>query len=437
MITLRPYQKEISQKAHDILLSKGLVYLSMEVRTGKTLTALNVCKLYHKGWKDFKVLFVTKKKAIKDIEQQCKDFNIEATVINYESVNKVDTSNIDVLILDEAHSIGAYPKPTNRFKDIRNILTKDNKYTKVIYLSGTPSPESYSQLFHQFRVSDEYSPFKNYVNFYKWSKYFVDEKQKRVANGFMATDYSDANKSKIDEIIKPYFISYTQEEAGFKQQVNEEVLYVKMQDVTYSLIKKLVKDDIVEGKDKVILADTAVKKQSKIHQLNSGTIKFEDGSTKTIDYSKAEFIKQKFKGKKIAIFYIFKQEFELLKEVFTKFTLEPTEFNDSNDLVFLGQIRSVREGLNLSSADCLIMYNIDFSAISYLQGKDRMTAKDRTKENKVYWIFAQNGIEEKIYKSVINKKDYTLSYFKRDYENRKSGTKQDNKGVRKQGLLFD
>ena len=123
MITLRPYQEEISQKAHDILLSKGLVYLSMEVRTGKTLTALNVCKLYHKGWANFKVMIVTKKKAIKDIEQQCKDFGIDAIVINYESVTKVDSSNLDILILDEAHSIGAYPKPTNRFKDIKSILT--------------------------------------------------------------------------------------------------------------------------------------------------------------------------------------------------------------------------------------------------------------------------------------------------------------------------
>ena len=436
MITLRPYQKEISEKAHKILLSKGLVYLSMEVRTGKTLTALNVCKLYHTGWDNFKVIIVTKKKAIKDIQQQCEDFNIKATVINYESVTKIDSSNLDILILDEAHSIGAFPKPTNRFKDIKSILTKENKHTRVIYLSGTPSPESYSQLFHQFKVSDQYTPFKDYVNFYKWSKTFVNETQKRVANGFMATDYSDAKKTKIDEILKPYFISYTQDEAGFKQQVNEEVLTVKMKDITYSLIKKLVKDDIIEGKENVILADTAVKKQSKIHQLNSGTIKFEDGTSKTIDTSKAEFIKSKFKGKKIAIFYIFKQEFELLKEIFPNFTLEPTEFNTSNELVFLGQIRSVREGLNLSSADCLIMYNIDFSAISYLQGKDRMTSKDRIKENKVYWIFAKDGIEEKIYKSVINKKDYTLSYFKRDYENRKPSTKQDNKGVRKQGLLF-
>ena len=58
-------------------------------------------------------------------------------------------------------------------------------------------------------------------------------------------------------------------------------------------------------------------------------------------------------------------------------------------------------------------YNIDFSATSYWQSRDRMTTKDR-KYNKIYWVFAENGIEHQIYKTVIKKKDYTLNHFKRD-----------------------
>ena len=41
---LRDYQKELSQKAVEILRLKKIVYLSMEVRTGKTLTALNTAE---------------------------------------------------------------------------------------------------------------------------------------------------------------------------------------------------------------------------------------------------------------------------------------------------------------------------------------------------------------------------------------------------------
>jgi hypothetical protein len=170
---------------------------------------------------------------------------------------------------------------------------------------------------------------------------------------------------------------------------------------------------VIEGKEETILGDTSVKLQNKIHQLCSGTVKFESGNSMTIDNSKAEFIKEHFKGKKIAIFYIFKEEFLLLKNIFPIFTESPEEFNESNDKVFLGQIRSSREGVNLSSADCLIYYNIEFSALSYIQGKDRMTSKERTKENNVYFIFAKGGIEKHIYKRVSNKLDFTNSYFKR------------------------
>ena len=42
---LRPYQLEISEKAVNILNKNKIVYLSMQVRTGKTLTALNIANL--------------------------------------------------------------------------------------------------------------------------------------------------------------------------------------------------------------------------------------------------------------------------------------------------------------------------------------------------------------------------------------------------------
>ena len=35
--------------------------------------------------------------------------------------------------------------------------------------------------------------------------------------------------------------------------------------------------------------------------------------------------------------------------------------------------------------------------------------------NDIYWIFSEGGIEDKIYKAVSNKKDYTLNVFKKDY----------------------
>jgi hypothetical protein len=74
---------------------------------------------------------------------------------------------------------------------------------------------------------------------------------------------------------------------------------------------------------------------------------------------------------------------------------------------------SGREGINLSTADCLVCYNIDFSAVTYFQVRARLQTKERTTAADVHWIFAENGIEHQIYQTVKNKKNYTLSYFKK------------------------
>ena len=403
----REYQREIIDKGTDIIRSHGFLYLSMQVRTGKTLTSLGICEKL--GVED--VLFVTKKKAISSIES---DYNLldpkyNLVVINYESLHKIEMKKIDVIILDEAHSMGAYPKPSNRAKMVRGIISKYRPYT--CFLSGTPTPESYSQMYHQvFGVPN--NPFREFKNFYRFADKYVRVKQKFI-NSMRINDYDEGSEMIIEK-MKPYTISYTQQEAGFENVIDEKILYVDMKSETYDLIKRLKRDLVIEGESEVILADTPVKLMQKTHQLCSGTIKFESGNSMVIDYSKAEFIKEYFKDKKIGIFYKFKEELNALREVFgsENLTTELSVFNDTNCQVIALQIVSGREGISLRNAEALVYYNIDFSATSYWQSRDRMTTKER-KHSDVYWIFSKEGIERSIYNTVINKKDFTLNHFRK------------------------
>ncbi len=73
----------------------------------------------------------------------------EMEVINYESIHKVESlDRFDLIVLDEAHSMGAFPKPSNRAKQVKEIIKKYNPY--VILLSGTPTPESSRRLLALF-----------------------------------------------------------------------------------------------------------------------------------------------------------------------------------------------------------------------------------------------------------------------------------------------
>ena len=404
----RDYQIDIIEKGQQILSKHRFLYLAMEVRTGKTLTSLGIAERVHAK----SVLFVTKKKALSTISD---DYSMLSPsyymqVINYESLHTVmDEQRWDLIICDEAHGMGAFPKPSGRAELVAEVIKKCRPM--VILLSGTPTPESYSQMYHQVYAIPN-NPFKEFKNFYRFCDKYVNIKQRKI-NGLFVNDYSGG----LDTILKemePYTINYTQQEAGFVTEVKEEILYVTLKDSTYNIIKKLKKDLVIEGKEEIILADTPVKLMMKVHQLSSGTIKFESGNSMILDLSKAEFIKEQFEGCKIGIFYKFKEEYNALKQVFgDNLTSELSVFEDTNKNIAL-QIVSGREGISLRQAEYLVYYNIDFSATSYWQSKDRMTTKERL-ENQVYWIFSKGGIEHDIYKAVTKKKDYTVNHFKQDF----------------------
>ena len=169
---LRDYQVRIANDATEILQRKKIVCLFMEVRCGKTLTALEVCKRY--GAK--RVLFITKIKAFSSIENDYFNFGyipqFEITIINRESLHKIDTNDFDVVVIDEVHGYTSYPTPSKYHKDIKSRFGN----IPMIMLSGTPTPESYSQYYHLFTLSNN-SPFKEYKNCYKWANDYDDSTQ--------------------------------------------------------------------------------------------------------------------------------------------------------------------------------------------------------------------------------------------------------------------
>ena len=397
----RDYQKKIIEDAFNVINIHRFVYLAMEVRTGKTLTSLGLSQRLGIN----NLLFVTKKKAISSIESDyislSPSYNL--VCINYESLHKLQNVRWDMIIIDEAHTLGAFPKPSKRSKQIKDLIRRNSPY--VCFLSGTPTPESYSQMYHQV-YGVPTNPFSRYTNFYRFSDDHVVKTQRQI-NGFMVSDYSNGKQS-INDLMDPYMISYTQKQAGFESEIEEEIITVPVK--TMEICRKLSKDLVVEMESEVILADTGVKLMSKLHQMYSGTVKFESGKSVVLDTSKADYIKWRFSDNKLGIFYKFKAELDALKQVFgDMICTDLEEFNTSEKHIAL-QIVSGREGISLRNADFIVFYNIDFSATSYWQARDRMTTKDR-KYNKVYWIFSDKGIEKDIYKTVIQKKDYTLKHF--------------------------
>tara|TARA_B110000858_G_C17791367_1_gene470096 strand:+ start:818 stop:2038 length:1221 start_codon:yes stop_codon:yes gene_type:complete len=399
---LRKYQEEISEEGLSILKKKKILILNLAVRTGKSHIALNIGKHYKN------VLFITKKKAIQSVNDDyvTAGHDFDLLVTNYENLHKI-SGVFDLVVCDESNEkISAFPKPTLNAKRVKTFVSND-----LILLTGTLLPESNSQIFHQLWVSN-YSPFKKYNNFYAFHRALGIPEIVYTSYG-QSKSYKNTPFKNIEEHINPIKISFTQKDAGFVSKINEIIHNVDMSEKTKHIIKVLSKDFLVEGKDEVILADTSVKLMQKIHQLSSGTVKFESGNSKIIDTSKIDYIKKEFKGKKIAIFYKFKAELEMIENAFD--LAKDIEEFDSTDKNIALQFVSGRSGIKLSKADSIVAINIDFSSTTYFQFRDRCTTIDR-KETDVHWIFSDVGMESKVYRSVMLKKNYTTQTFKNGFK---------------------
>ena len=61
--------------------------------------------------------------------------------------------------------------------------------------------------------------------------------------------------------------------------------------------------------------------------------------------------------------------------------------------------------MRLDTANALIFFNLEFSYLSYEQGKNRLVSKERTSPADVYFLCSDCGIESKILEAVHGKDD--------------------------------
>lgn len=217
MFKLYSDQQKVCNEALSILEDEQWVYLALECQIGKTHISLAICEQL----KAKSVLVVTVKNVVtgrgfeNDYDDQGCTFDL--ATINYESAHKFQKHDFDILIIDEAHSLGAFPTMTMRSKILQTLKKKAKK---VIFLSATPTPESYSQWFHQLIGLE--SPLSQFKSFYKFKDVWVTSKQVKVSATRTITQYHDC-KPELNDLLRSNVISMTYDYAMFSRWVNREL----------------------------------------------------------------------------------------------------------------------------------------------------------------------------------------------------------------------
>jgi len=416
MKSFKPYQHqlEIADKATSILKENRLVYLACSPRVGKTIASLITCdRMNYKS-----VLFVTKAKAISSVKKDLKlcGFSFDFDIVSHAGLHKA-TEQYDCIIIDEAHAFGSFTQGKQSKRSIQlEELARDKD---AIYLSGTPSPEDYLQVYHQFKISS-YSPFEE-PTFWEFIKNYGTIEQV-YQRGHTVNLFKNTKPQLILDKIKPLMVCYSREDAGFEESADleEHEEFVAMNEQTNNFLYWLENDGYISDLQGHYLKPKDKNgRLTKAVQIASGTVKTDSGESLTIDNSKALRIKQIAGNKKIIIFYSYKQELSMLKEVFPNYTLSADEFQEGKYSVMLAQIISQREGVDMSAADLLFFLTVPFSSVSMQQGIARILNKNRTKKAVVYWMLNKptpyiKSIGDIALRCVRNKQKFTATYFEKN-----------------------
>lgn len=389
-----PHQEELSDSALDILRENMIVYLAMEERTGKTLTAILVAE---KSAAE-RVLVITKKKALDGWHETLTAFehNKEYVVVNYHQAYKVQ-GEFDLVLLDESHNyVSAFPKPGNMWKQLKVLLAKK----PIIYISATPYAQGPQMLFHQLALSS-WSPWLKHGNFYQWFRLYGKPYELKI-NGLNIRQYDKCEEAMILGCVEHLFITSTRNDLGFEHEPEDIKHYVELTKQTKELYNTLLEDELAPIGDRMLVCDTGSKLRVSLHMLEGGVAKINEEYIVLANREKIDYVLDRFgDNSNTVIMYNYKAERTKLEMVFKK--------------SLLLQATSYAEGVDLSSYINLVIYSQDFSTARHTQRRARQCNMQREYPIRVHFLLVKGGLSEQVYKTVtVNKRNFVDSVFNRE-----------------------
>lgn len=419
-IKLFPHQKN----ALEITRSQNRVayYLDMQLGLGKTFVGsekihelgasmnLVVCqKSKVQDWVDhfrefyqFYIYDLTKKSEI-DLFFSDKNFSPKIGVINYDLIfRRPELAKLKdfTLMLDESSLVQNENSKRSRF------ILRRLKPQNVILLSGTPTGGKYEKLWSQCHLLGWNISKTAYWDTYV--RYHFDDRNGfpfRVVDGYKNVD-------RLKRKLREYGAVFMKSDEVFDlpEQIDSKI-YIP----TTKEYRKFHKDSILKYDDIEFIGDTTLSKMLFERML--------------CGYANDEKLKAlrdllESTDDRVIIFYNFTLEFEALREICKEQKREYSIVNGSRkDLtcyetfensVTLIQYQAGAMGLNLQKANKIVYFTPPLSSELFEQSKKRVHRIGQEKPCFYYYMICRNSIEEKIYRTLAMRRDYTERLFEEE-----------------------
>jgi SNF2 family DNA or RNA helicase len=301
------------------------------------------------------------------------------------------------LMLDESSLI--QNESSNRSKFILKLHPKN-----VILLSGTPTSGKYETLWSQMHLLGWKISKELYYNTYV--DYHWDDSQGfplRVIDGYK-------NVNRLKRKMRQYgcYFLKTEEVINLPDQIDQTIRVPVTTE--YKVFKK---DRICEVDGIELVGDTVLTKLLYERQLcgQYNSEKFE--AFKDLIESTSD---------RLIVFYSFNAELEKLRSISSecKRPVSVVNGNEKNldnyetheDSITLIQYQAGSKGLNLQKANRMIFFTPTLSAEDYLQARKRIHRINQTKTCFYYLLVCESSVEERIYRTLAMRKDYTEELFR-------------------------
>ena len=331
-------------------------------------------------------------------------------VINYDLVwRRMELSSLCdfTMMLDESSLIQNENSKRSRF-----ILRK-LKPRNVILLSGTPVSGKYERIWSQCRLLGWNISKREF-----YDRYIIEREINIPGNPFpikVVCGYK--NVDDLKSMLRLYGAHFLKTEDVVELP---EQTFVNIEVDSTAQYRKFRKERVINVEDRTFIGDTTLTKMLYERMLCGQYCKGKvDAFSDLLDSTDDRLI----------VFYNFNGELATMKKIVGKSrpisdingsVKDLTAYeNDSNSITFI-QYGSGAHGLNLQKADKTVYFTLPLSSEFFEQSKCRTNRIGQTKPCFYYTLICRDSIEEKILKTLEQRRDYTNALFEEtEFENKR------------------
>lgn len=321
----------------------------------------------------------------------------------------------DVLVMDEAHRIKS---PGGKAAwGAKRIAAK---IPRKLFLSGTPMPHSPLDVYAQFRALDP-SIFGTNFSIFRQNYAIMGGYEMKQVIGWKNLDelhrkfYSIAYRVKKSDVLD--LPPVMDEERSFDLSPAARKVYKELED---DFLAEITSKKMGSLK---ISVDNALTKLLRLTQITCGIGQLDDGRVMTLDDGKIKEIEDILldlpEDEPVVIACRFKQELKNVKNLCNKLKRtcaelsgnvnQVAEWQDGKFNCLAVNIRSGREGIDLTRSAYCIFSSTGLSLGDYSQFRDRFHRPGQTRPVTYYIVTAEKTVDKKILKALKNREEVVES----------------------------